>query len=71
MLRIWKAINDFKYAEIKLYVFYFSSIVVLHGCAHNPTGMDPTHDQWKQIAEVFKVSNLKLFPRDFFSDIFF
>ncbi|CAG9536555.1 unnamed protein product [Cercopithifilaria johnstoni] len=28
-----------------------NSIVVLHGCAHNPTGMDPTHDQWKQIAK--------------------
>ncbi|VDM17925.1 unnamed protein product, partial [Wuchereria bancrofti] len=28
-----------------------NAIVVLHGCAHNPTGMDPTRDQWKQIAE--------------------
>lgn len=30
---------------------------MLHGCAHNPTGMDPTHDEWKRIAEVVKVSN--------------
>uniref|UniRef100_A0A1I7VP37 Aspartate aminotransferase n=1 Tax=Loa loa TaxID=7209 RepID=A0A1I7VP37_LOALO len=35
-----------------------NSVVILHGCAHNPTGMDPTHDQWKQIAEVFKKRHL-------------
>lgn len=28
------------------------SIVVLHACAHNPTGVDPTQEQWKTIAEV-------------------
>ncbi len=27
-------------------------IVLLHGCCHNPTGMDPTIDQWTQIAAV-------------------
>ena len=27
-------------------------IVVLHACAHNPTGQDPTLDQWKKILEV-------------------
>ncbi|KAK4936697.1 Aspartate aminotransferase, cytoplasmic [Elasticomyces elasticus] len=36
------------------------SIVLLHACAHNPTGVDPTQDQWKQIAEV--VRSNKLFP---------
>jgi len=25
------------------------SIILLHACAHNPTGCDPTPDQWKQI----------------------
>ena len=25
-------------------------IVLLHGCAHNPTGVDPTMGQWKKIA---------------------
>lgn len=30
------------------------SIVVLHVCAHNPTGCDPTQDQWKGILEVVK-----------------
>lgn len=35
-------------------------IVLLHACAHNPTGVDPTHDQWKAIAQVCK--ERKLFP---------
>ncbi|MGI9458056.1 MAG: aromatic amino acid transaminase, partial [Aeoliella sp.] len=26
--------------------------VLLHGCCHNPTGADPTINQWEQIAEV-------------------
>ncbi|KAF1408498.1 Aspartate aminotransferase, cytoplasmic, partial [Spheniscus magellanicus] len=30
------------------------SIFILHACAHNPTGTDPTPDQWKQIAAVMK-----------------
>jgi len=32
-------------------------IVVLHSCAHNPTGQDPTPDQWKQILEVVQKKN--------------
>jgi aspartate/tyrosine/aromatic aminotransferase len=27
-------------------------IVLLHACCHNPTGIDPTAAQWKQIADV-------------------
>ena len=27
-------------------------VVLLHGCCHNPTGIDPTPDQWRQIAAV-------------------
>ncbi|KAJ3401711.1 Aspartate aminotransferase, cytoplasmic [Chytriomyces hyalinus] len=30
------------------------SIFVLHACAHNPTGLDPTQQQWKQIAQIMK-----------------
>jgi aspartate aminotransferase len=33
------------------------SIILLHACAHNPTGVDPTQEQWKQIAEVIKKKN--------------
>lgn len=28
--------------------------VVFHACAHNPTGTDPTKNQWKQIADLCK-----------------
>jgi aspartate aminotransferase len=30
------------------------SIVLLHVCAHNPTGVDPTDAQWSQILDVVK-----------------
>ncbi|KAF1361029.1 aspartate aminotransferase [Lizonia empirigonia] len=33
------------------------SIIVLHACAHNPTGVDPTQDQWKKIAELLRAKN--------------
>ena len=26
-------------------------VVALHGCCHNPTGIDPTPDQWQRIAD--------------------
>lgn len=34
------------------------SVVLLHACAHNPTGMDPTLDQWKEISDTMKKQNL-------------
>ena len=36
------------------------SIILLHACAHNPTGVDPTQEQWKEIAKVMKAR--QLFP---------
>jgi len=29
------------------------SVILLHACAHNPTGVDLTIDQWSQLAELF------------------
>jgi len=34
------------------------SVVVLHACAHNPTGVDPTEAQWREIAAVMKERQL-------------
>ena len=34
------------------------SIILLHACAHNPTGFDPTQDDWKRIADVMKKRSL-------------
>jgi len=36
------------------------AIVLLHACAHNPTGVDPTPAQWKEISDIVK--ERKLFP---------
>jgi aspartate aminotransferase len=35
-------------------------VVLLHACAHNPTGVDPTPEQWKEISSVMK--DKQLFP---------
>ncbi|KAK5083295.1 Aspartate aminotransferase, cytoplasmic [Exophiala xenobiotica] len=34
------------------------SVILLHPCAHNPTGVDPTKEQWQQIAKVMKEKDL-------------
>lgn len=36
------------------------AVIILHACAHNPTGNDPTQEQWKEIADVCEEK--KLFP---------
>ncbi|CAM1511497.1 Fc.00g090100.m01.CDS01 [Cosmosporella sp. VM-42] len=33
------------------------SVFVLHACAHNPTGVDPTTEQWKEIADICRQKN--------------
>jgi aspartate aminotransferase len=35
-------------------------VVLLHACAHNPTGLDPSKEQWKAIAELCE--RKRLFP---------
>jgi len=34
------------------------TVVLLHACAHNPTGMDPSEEQWGRISKVMKDGNL-------------
>uniref|UniRef100_A0A0A9WPU0 Aspartate aminotransferase n=1 Tax=Lygus hesperus TaxID=30085 RepID=A0A0A9WPU0_LYGHE len=60
----WKNINTYSYYDPKTIGFNLNamkasvvgapkgSIFVLHECAHNPTGVDPTHDEWLTIAEL-------------------
>ena len=36
------------------------SVIILHACAHNPTGVDPTKEQWTRIADV--IARKKHFP---------
>ncbi|RDW56470.1 hypothetical protein BP6252_14143 [Coleophoma cylindrospora] len=35
-------------------------VIILHAAAHNPTGLDPTKDQWKGVADL--CVQLQLFP---------
>lgn len=41
-----------------------NSIVILHPCSHNPTGCDPTKEQWKEIAQVCRISTAFYFLCD-------
>jgi aspartate aminotransferase len=34
------------------------SVICLHACAHNPTGVDPSKEEWKRICEVVKERKL-------------
>lgn len=37
-----------------------NSVVILHACAHNPTGCDPSKKQWREISHLMK--ERRLFP---------
>lgn len=34
------------------------SIIVLHASAHNPTGVDPTPEQWKVLSKAIRKRNI-------------
>uniref|UniRef100_A0A481MQN5 Aspartate aminotransferase n=1 Tax=Nipponaphis monzeni TaxID=196483 RepID=A0A481MQN5_9HEMI len=34
------------------------SVILLHACAHNPTGVDPKPGHWKELSKLFKDKNL-------------
>lgn len=36
------------------------SVILLHACAHNPTGVDPKLEQWKEMSKIIK--SRRLFP---------
>ncbi|KTT70429.1 aromatic amino acid aminotransferase [Sphingomonas endophytica] len=33
-------------------------VVLLHGCCHNPTGLDLNHDQWREVADLCSANGL-------------
>jgi aspartate aminotransferase len=35
-----------------------SDLVLLHGCCHNPTGWDPSQDQWERLTEIIATHGL-------------
>ncbi|GAB5357091.1 hypothetical protein AAMO2058_000344700 [Amorphochlora amoebiformis] len=58
--RYWDAKNrnlDFKGMLQDIEKAPSGSIILLHACAHNPTGVDATPEQWKAIMEVIRKRN--------------
>lgn len=49
---------DFKALTGALEAIPEGDVVLLHGCCHNPTGMDPTAEQWGEIAEIVQARGL-------------
>lgn len=49
---------DFQGMIASLRAMPAQTIVVLHACCHNPTGVDATPEQWREIAKVVKEQNL-------------
>lgn len=33
-------------------------VILLHGCCHNPTGIDPSFEQWKELSDLIKKQQL-------------
>lgn len=61
--RYWDPINrriDFDGMTEDLRAAPENSIIIFHACAHNPTGIDPTDEQWKILADICEEK--KLFP---------
>ncbi len=52
--------NDLDFAAMLATLAQISEgdVVLLHGCCHNPTGVDPTPAQWEQIADVLAARKL-------------
>jgi aspartate aminotransferase len=37
------------------------SAFLLHACAHNPTGVDPSQDQWRELSAALKAAGHVVF----------
>lgn len=56
---------DFKTHRLDFSGFYKAcekmaprSVVLLHACAHNPSGIDPAKEQWRELSYIFKQKEL-------------
>ncbi|KAL3281484.1 hypothetical protein HHI36_004692 [Cryptolaemus montrouzieri] len=49
---------DFKGACEDIQNLPEKSIILLHACAHNPTGVDPNSEQWAELSNLIKRKNL-------------
>lgn len=49
---------DFKGALNDIAKMPEKSIILLHACAHNPTGVDPSLEQWRELSQVIKKKHI-------------
>ncbi|MDF7675649.1 aspartate/tyrosine/aromatic aminotransferase [Neisseriaceae bacterium ESL0693] len=49
-----------KFDELKTFLQQLDagSVILLHPCCHNPTGIDPTHSQWDELLDIIKTRQL-------------
>jgi len=52
---------DFKGALEDISQIPEKSVILLHACAHNPTGVDPRPEQWKELSDLIKKRDLLVF----------
>nr|AAK73814.1 aspartate aminotransferase [Crithidia fasciculata] len=69
----WKDIRTYNYYDPKTVALDFEgikkdiqeapecSVFLLHQCAHNPTGVDPSHAQWEEIADLMLAKKHQVF----------
>lgn len=62
----WRHVKKYRYYDPKTLSLDFDgmkedalaapngSVFILHACAHNPTGVDPTERQWEELADLFQ-----------------
>lgn len=59
--RYWDAANrriDFDGMTEDLKAAPKDSVIIFHACAHNPTGIDPSDEQWKVLADICEEKGL-------------
>ena len=49
---------DFDEMLASIRAMFEGDIIILHACCHNPSGIDPTVEQWEQIAQVINEKSL-------------
>ncbi|CAF3461827.1 unnamed protein product [Rotaria sp. Silwood1] len=52
---------DFNGAKEDIEKIPENSIILFHACAHNPTGVDPRPEQWKELSSIVKKRKLLVF----------
>ena len=64
-------LRGFKFFQMKITNNYYGhihfqaapekTVVILHGCCHNPTGTNPSEEQLKEIADLAEVCRLYMY----------